>query len=96
MGKATRAVVRFVAIVSVVATAPPLAIRAITLVTGGPQSTPDWWSRLCLVALGVFILAASFLVWDARQLSRAEDAGVIVDRLRVPTPRNRRRPASTR
>ena len=88
--------VRFVAIVSVVATTPPLAIRAITLVVGGPQSTPEWWNRLSLVALAVFVLAASFLIWDSRQLSRVEEAGVIVDRLRVPTPRKRGRPASTR
>ncbi|CAN5191534.1 hypothetical protein BH18ACT4_BH18ACT4_07650 [soil metagenome] len=92
MRRTAHAVLQFVAIVAVVATTPPLAIRTLTAVFGGgDHSTPAWWDRACLGALAVFVVAAAFLAWDSRRIGRIEENGIVVNRLRAVPPRRHRR-----
>jgi hypothetical protein len=82
-----------VAILMVVVTAPVIAIRGLTLAWGTwpGDGAPEWWDRASLAAAVLFCGAAIFLIWDTVRISRVERDGVIVERLRLPIWRGRRR-----
>jgi hypothetical protein len=81
------------AILILVITTPVIAIRGLTLALGTwpGDGAPEWWDRGSLAAAGLFAVAAVFLIWDTLRISRIERDGVIVERLRLPVWRRRRR-----
>ena len=55
------------------------------------DEAPEWWDRVCLASAAMFAVAAIFLIWDTHRISEIERKGVIVERLRLPVWRRRRR-----
>jgi hypothetical protein len=93
MRRAVHELALLVAILVLVFTTPVLAIRGLTMALGtwpGEQA-PEWWDRGSLAAAGLFVLAAAFLIWDTIRISRIERDGVVVEHLRLPESRRRRR-----
>jgi hypothetical protein len=95
MRRAGHELVLLVAILAVVVSLPVIAIRGLTMAVGSwpGDGAPEWWDRACLAALVVFSAAALFLIWDTWRISRIERNGVVVEHLRMPVRRRRRRAA---
>jgi hypothetical protein len=93
MRRAVHELALLVAILIVVFTTPVLAIRGLTMALGTwpGERAPAWWDRGSLAAAGLFFLAAAFLLWDTLRISRIEREGVVVEHLRFPVRRRRRR-----
>ncbi|MGH9245570.1 MAG: hypothetical protein ACRD29_14890 [Acidimicrobiales bacterium] len=95
MRRAVHELAFFLAIIIVVVSVPVLAVRALTLAfdTWPGDGAPEWWDRATVAAAVLFVGAALFLIWDTHRISKVEETGVIVDHLRVPARRRRRRAA---
>ncbi|MGH9116825.1 MAG: hypothetical protein ACRD0A_02780 [Acidimicrobiales bacterium] len=93
MRRAVHELALLVAILILVVTTPVLAIRGLTMALGTwpGEGAPAWWDRGSVAAAGLFLIAALFLAWDTHRISRVERNGVIVEHLRVPVSRRRRR-----
>ena len=93
MRRAVHELTLFVAILIVVVTTPVLAVRGLTMAVGTwpGDDAPAWWDRGSMAAAGLFLVAALFLIWDTHRISQIEGQGVVVEHLRVPVSRRRRR-----
>jgi hypothetical protein len=92
MRRAVHELVLLIAILVVVFTTPVVAIRGLTMALGTwpGDGAPEWWDRGSLAAVGLFVLAAAFLIWNTLRISRIEREGVTVANLRLPMSRRRR------
>lgn len=93
MRRAVHELTLLLAILAVVFTLPILAIRGLTMALGTwpGDRAPTWWDMGTKAAAALFVVAAIFLIWDSHRISRIENQGVIVEHLRLPTPRRLRR-----
>jgi hypothetical protein len=82
----------FVAIAALVVSAPIVAVWGGTKALGRDEtSVPDWWHDVTRWSVPVFVVALAFVTWDSFRIARMEERGIVVNDLRVPAPRRRRR-----